>query len=66
MSLEQKCWINEAAKNGYYVGYYGKWHLGSNNPEKRGAHGFDANIELSSKPYDSNTNDHCYQKRFEN
>ena len=66
MSLEQKCWINEAAKNGYYVGYYGKWHLGSNNPEKRGAHGFDANIELSSKPYDSNTNDHCYQKSVEN
>ena len=27
MSLDQKTWIDEALHFGYYVGYYGKWHL---------------------------------------
>ena len=62
MSLDQKSWTDEAARLGYHVGYYGKWHLGPNNPEKRGAHGFDPNLEIDRKPYDPQTNDHTYQK----
>ena len=51
---------------GYHVGYYGKWHLGHINPEKRGAHGFDPNIEIHSKPYHPQTNDHTYEKTVAN
>ena len=66
MSLDQKSWIDEAVRLGYHVGYYGKWHLGSNNPEKRGAHDFDPNLEARSKPYKPQTNDHSYQKTVDN
>ena len=62
MPLDQKTWIDEAVRLGYHVGYYGKWHLGHINPEKRGAHGFDPNIEIHSKPYHPQTNDHTYEK----
>ena len=62
MSLDQNTWIDEAVRLGYHVGYYGKWHLGHINPEKRGAHGFDPNVESNRKPYDPQTNDHTYQK----
>jgi arylsulfatase A-like enzyme len=62
MSLDQKTWIDEAVRLGYHVGYHGKWHLGHINPEKRGAHGFDPNVEVRSKPYDPETCDHSYQK----
>ena len=62
MPLDQKTWIDEAVRLGYYVGYYGKWHLGHINPEKRGAHGFDPNIETHAKPYHPQTNDHTYEK----
>ena len=55
MPLDQKTWIDEAVRLGYYVGYYGKWHLGHINPEKRGAHGFDPNIETHAKPYHPQT-----------
>jgi arylsulfatase A-like enzyme len=66
MSLDQKTWIDEAVRLGYHVGYYGKWHLGHINPEKRSAHGFNANLEMRSKPYAPQTNDHAYQKTVDN
>ncbi len=62
MPLDQKTWIDEAVRMRYHVGYYGKWHLGHINPEKRGAHGFDPGVEIRSKPYDPQTGDHTYQK----
>jgi arylsulfatase A-like enzyme len=62
MSLDQPTWIDEAVRLGYHVGYYGKWHLGHINPEKRGAYGFDPNVEVKSKPYNPETSDHSYQK----
>lgn len=61
MSLAEHTWIDEAVRLGYHVGYFGKWHLGSNNPEARGAHGFDSNVEAHSKPYDADTNPYSYE-----
>jgi arylsulfatase A-like enzyme len=45
MSMDERTWIDEAARLGRHVGYFGKWHLGSNNPEARGAHRFDPHVE---------------------
>ena len=41
LSLDEATWIDEAVAHGYHVGYFGKWHLGPNNPEARGAHRYD-------------------------
>ena len=41
MSMDEHTWIDEAVRCGYRVGYFGKWHLGSNDPEMRGAHRHD-------------------------
>jgi len=41
LSMDETTWIDEAAQSGYHVGYFGKWHLGSNNPKERGAHCYD-------------------------
>jgi len=60
--MAERTWIDEAARLGYHVGYYGKWHLGANNPESRGAHGFDANVEVNFRPYDPDTNPYSYQR----
>ena len=45
-------WIDGAARLGYHVGYFGKWHLGPINPEARGAHRFDPDSEAQRRPYD--------------
>jgi arylsulfatase A-like enzyme len=66
MSLDEKSWIDEAVRSGYRVGYYGKWHLGHKNPEKRGAHGFDPGVEEWMRPYDPEKSDHSYQKTVDN
>jgi len=62
MSLDERTWIDEAARLGYHVGYFGKWHLGSNNPESRGAHRFDPNVEAHFRPYDPATNPYSYER----
>jgi len=41
MSMDEHTWIEEAVQRGYHVGYFGKWHLGPNDPEARGAHRYD-------------------------
>lgn len=66
MSLDQKTWIDEAVRLGYHVGYYGKWHLGHINPERRGAHEFNPNVEVNFRPYDPETSNHSYQKTVDN
>ncbi len=66
LPLTQPTWIDAAVAQDFHVGYYGKWHLGSVNPEQRGAHGFDPNVERHSRPYDPATNDYCYQKSVDN
>lgn len=62
MSLDERTWIDEAVRLGYHVGYYGKWHLGANNPETRGAHGFDPDCEVHSRPYDPATSSFSYER----
>ncbi len=47
--------IEGARRKGYFVGYYGKWHLGYDGPIRRGAHrfqygGFDRNAEPGGSP----------------
>ncbi len=46
--------IRRAADNGYFVGYVGKWHLGANGPQKRGAEfveSFAADSNVAVRPY---------------
>ncbi|MBT3374195.1 MAG: sulfatase-like hydrolase/transferase [Lentisphaerae bacterium] len=62
ISMGEQTWIDEAARLGYHVGYFGKWHLGANNPEARGAHRFDRDVEVNFKPYDPATNAYTYEK----
>ena len=59
--LTERTWIDEAARLGYHVGYFGKWHLGPVNPQARGAHRFDPNAELQRQPYDPETSNFSYQ-----
>ena len=42
LSMEEVTWIEHAVHHGYHVGYFGKWHLGENDPEARGAQCYDA------------------------
>lgn len=42
LSLEEEGLIEWAREAGYFTGYFGKWHLGSDGPIKRGAHRFPA------------------------
>ena len=59
--LTERTWIDEAARLGYHVGYFGKWHLGPVNPEARGAHRFDPDAEVQRRPYDPETSSFSYQ-----
>lgn len=51
ISMDERTWVDEAARGGYHVGYFGKWHLGPNNPEAHGAHRFDPNVEKEKGPW---------------
>jgi len=63
LPLSQRTWIEEAVAQGFHVGYFGKWHLGSVNPEARGAHGFDPQVEVGRDiPYDPATNPYSYDR----
>ena len=62
LSLDEKTWIDAAARLGFHVGYFGKWHLGPINPEQRGAHRFDPNVELDRGPYVPATSDYSYEQ----
>lgn len=57
---EEITWIDEAVRRGFYVGYFGKWHLGEDGPIKRGAHEHDPKVEPRLKPYDPATSDFSY------
>ncbi len=43
------------------MGYFGKWHLGPNNPQTRGAHRYDPEVEVDRRPYNPETSDFSYQ-----
>lgn len=43
-------WLDHALADGYRVGYFGKWHLGTGGLKSRGLHGYDKPGE-SFKPY---------------
>lgn len=60
LALDEATWIDEAAAQGWHVGYFGKWHLGSINPEARGAHRFDPDAEVNRRPYDPATSTYSY------
>ena len=64
--LTERMWIDGAARLGYHVGYFGKWHLGPINPEARGAHRFDPDSEAQRRPYDPETSSFSYQFAKEN
>lgn len=61
MPLTERTWIDEAARLGYHVGYFGKWHLGPINPEARSAHRFDPQVDAQRRPYDPERSDFSYQ-----
>ncbi len=61
LSLDERTWIDEAVTRGYHMGYFGKWHLGPNNPESRGAHRFDPDLEADRRPFDPVTDHFSYQ-----
>lgn len=67
MPLTERTWIDEAVRQGFHTGYFGKWHLGPINPEARGAHCFDPHVEAQRLPYDPQTSDFSYataQERY--
>ena len=39
--MDETTWIDAAVQRGFHVGYFGKWHLGANDPGMRGAHAYD-------------------------
>jgi arylsulfatase A-like enzyme len=65
LPLSQSTWIDGAVGKDFHVGYFGKWHLGPVNPEKRGAHRFDPEVEVSRNPFDPEIDEHSYQKTFD-
>ncbi|MEM7128429.1 MAG: sulfatase-like hydrolase/transferase [Chloroflexota bacterium] len=65
MPLTEQTWIDEAVRQGYHVGYFGKWHLGPISPEVRGAHRFDPDVEINRHPFDPKTSDFSYQLAME-
>ena len=65
LAAEQRTWLEAGIDAGYHVGYFGKWHLGPNNPMSRGVHRHDGPVESGSKPYDPATSDHSYQQKAE-
>ncbi|MBN2451273.1 MAG: sulfatase-like hydrolase/transferase [Lentisphaeria bacterium] len=62
LPLEEQTWLDEAVRRGYRVAYFGKWHLGRINPEQRGAHAFDPEVEARALPYDPATNPYSYAR----
>jgi len=59
MSLDEPTWIDQAVERGWRVGYFGKWHLGTDGPTRRGAHGHDPKTD-PGKPYDPATSQFSY------
>jgi len=61
LATEEATWLDAAAAAGYHVGYFGKWHLGTDGPLRRGAHRHDTTFDPWSKPYDPETKPHSYE-----
>lgn len=57
---DETTWIGAAAKAGYHVGYFGKWHLGPDGPIARGAHRHSESFDKWSRPYDPAGSDYSY------
>jgi len=55
LSPDERTWLDPAVAAGYYVGYFGKWHLGANGPQQRGVHRHPPQVEPNSKPFDPAT-----------
>ncbi|HBE01986.1 MAG TPA: hypothetical protein DC049_05855 [Spirochaetia bacterium] len=61
LSFDKPTWMDEAVRRGYHVGYYGKWHVGTDGPILRGAHRCDKKYD-SKNPYDPAISDFSYEK----
>ncbi len=61
LSRDEETWIDAGVAQGFHVGYFGKWHLGPINPEARGAHRFDPDVEMGRRPYDPATSRYSYE-----
>lgn len=65
LNPEEKTWLDAAVKNGYYVGYYGKWHLGADGPIKRGVQGHAESIEPDHIARTAEDVDYDYKRCYE-
>jgi arylsulfatase A-like enzyme len=68
LSLDEEGLIEWAREAGYFTGYFGKWHLGSDGPIKRGVHRFPDNGFERGRYYgtrrDPNVNKHYYEPSY--
>ena len=60
LAAREVTWIDDALRAGRHVGYFGKWHLGTDGPILRGVHRHSESFDKWSKPYDSATSDYSY------
>jgi len=50
LSLQQETILEWARQKDYFVGHFGKWHLGPNGPMRRGVHRFSKKAKDFEKP----------------
>ncbi|MGD8237630.1 MAG: sulfatase-like hydrolase/transferase [Armatimonadota bacterium] len=62
---DEVTWIDAAVAAGYRVGYFGKWHLGTDGPIIRGAHRHPESFDRGSRPYDPATSPHSYARAMD-
>lgn len=62
LEMDEKTWLDAAVKNGYHVGYYGKWHLGPDGPIHRGVQRHPESIEDFQKPYVPGVSKYTYKR----
>ena len=65
MATSIHTWIDAAARSGFEVGYFGKWHLGPDGPALHGAHASTHGIDAGKSPYDGKNESHSYQKALD-
>jgi len=60
LAADEVTWIDGAVRAGYHVGYFGKWHLGTDGPILRGARRHSDSFDQWSKPYHPAASDYSY------
>lgn len=63
LAQDEETWIERAARNGFHVGYFGKWHLGRDGPIIRGAHRHSSSFDAHAKVYDPAHSDYSYRRQ---